>query len=749
MVLPPIETIPVMLLRFTPDADRETILDIIESLQQGGIIIVESEGLDENADEDKKAEIPVVLGLTTTQKLLEHEAELMRLRKPCRTNLSHVPVLPELFTRGNRADFIQHDLKHPEDYDAFGLFSSADRTLLLEAMINAIPAPIYLQKANLELCAYGNGGSLLQSLSFHDSDDVSTESAIMALKTQELIDAFCPVHIGRIKRRIAIETYKWWTPLPLDSMRDYYGEQTAYYFAWMDFMSRWFVLPGIVGLVVFLLRVLVNKQDVDTCEFTPFVGLLTFLWAVLCNKFWERRENQLAFDWGTFSFAGGPQESLLKLGRRPGFKGHMSINPVTGKKELYFSPAKRRLRYLVTFLVTLILLSFASTFMVISMNAQGYISSNDFPKDREHPLLYPFIARLAEPGGIFDAESPVKSIIPIIIRAAVVFAMNSVYSRIAERLTEFENHQTIVDHQNSLILKRILFEAFDAFIILFYLACFEKNVSLLRMELVGAFNVDTLRRVFTECALPYMMKNYSKREKVGRKKKDDDAKNNAPSGVLSEEADLEIYQQFDDYIEMLIQFGYVTLFASAYTLAPALAAIATFIEMRSDMWKLNHLHQRPNVMKTRGLGVWSSALKLIGWLSAFSNLLIFAFTSSQMRAWFPDWYSDSGDGKSVMKDSSAADVMFTLWMIEHAFLLIGFFVRVMIPSIPRNVRIELLRHSFFLEMEASRGRFATMKRYSREIARKSTNRQNSTSSQSANKERKIRESKPPGRMYSL
>ena len=99
------------------------------------------------------------------------------------------------------------------------------------------------------------------------------------------------------------------------------------------------------------------------------------------------------------------------------------------------------------------------------MNAQGYISSNDIPEDQEHPLHYPLIARLAEPGGIFDAESPVKSIIPIIIRAAVVFAMNSVYSVIAEKLTEFENHETIVSHQNSLILKRILFEAFDAFII--------------------------------------------------------------------------------------------------------------------------------------------------------------------------------------------------------------------------------------------------------------------------------------------
>jgi len=70
-----------------------------------------------------------------------------------------------------------------------GLFSSADRTLLLEAMIQAIPAPTYLQAANLALCAYGEGGSLLQSFKY---DGDSTESVITALKTQELIDGKCP-----------------------------------------------------------------------------------------------------------------------------------------------------------------------------------------------------------------------------------------------------------------------------------------------------------------------------------------------------------------------------------------------------------------------------------------------------------------------------------------------------------------------------------------------------------------------------
>ena len=50
---------------------------------------------------------------------------------------------------------------------------------------------------------------------------------------------------------------------------------------------------------------------------------------------------------------------------------------------------------------------------------------------------------------------------------------------------------------------------------------------------------------------------------------------------------------FDDYLEMFIQFGYVTLFSSAYPLAGLCALFNNLIEVRSDAFKLCFIHQRP------------------------------------------------------------------------------------------------------------------------------------------------------------
>ena len=41
--------------------------------------------------------------------------------------------------------------------------------------------------------------------------------------------------------------------------------------------------------------------------------------------------------------------------------------------------------------------------------------------------------------------------------------MNKLYRRVAEKLTDWENHETKIGHENSLIIKRFLFEAFDAY----------------------------------------------------------------------------------------------------------------------------------------------------------------------------------------------------------------------------------------------------------------------------------------------
>ena len=170
-------------------------------------------------------------------------------------------------------------------------------------------------------------------------------------------------------------------------------------------------------------------------------------------------------------------------------------------------------------------------------------------------LLLSGFAKLSEGGNIFDSNSWWKCYLPVILRAVAVTTMNSHYSKVAEQLTEWENHETTVDHGNSLIVKRFLFEAFDAYIILFYLAIYEGDIKLLRAELVGAFNIDTFRRLFTESILPYINRKFAanKKDPAGASKKNDVRKEHPSVDTLTSEADLDEYDQFGKKMTYLFQ----------------------------------------------------------------------------------------------------------------------------------------------------------------------------------------------------
>ncbi|KAL7543706.1 hypothetical protein ACHAXR_013200 [Thalassiosira sp. AJA248-18] len=743
MALPPVAKTPVLLMRFTPKASHEVIAAAIQALTEGGIIIVDSEGLhDENGklivggssdhgnNNNGKGSPVVVLGLTTTQGLLEHEAELLRISKPCGTSHRHIPTIMEPFSSGSaREDFINIKHVNDDDYDDEGLFNSAERALLVEcnyltirssikALIAAIPAPTsmlseedkHLPSKIVHKLRHSAVGNKVQAFAEDNEYETPTSTLFQVLRQNEYVDV-APVHIPRIKKRILKENYAIMTAPPLQAIRDYYGEGVAFYFAWMNFMTWWFAFPGMLGLVVYVLRVY-RGHTIDDCDLTPFVGLATFCWAVLCTRYWERYEAELAYKWGTFAVTEG---DTLRLGKRIGFKGKMRSSPITGAKERYYPAYKRQLKCVVSAIITIFILAGACVVMVISMNVQGYVSRADRELwgERDHPLYFPFFSQLAEEGGIFDANSSWKIYGPVILRAIVVVNMNSQYSHLAEMLTEWENHETVLGHQNSVILKRVLFEAFDASVVLFYLAFFERDIYLLRSELVGAFNVDALRRVFTECVLPYICKCFKKeKDPVGMSKKNDDLTKDA-TGYLASEAELEQYDTFDDYIEMLIQFGYVTLFASAYPLAAFLAMGANMIEIRSDLWKITHLCRRMSPVRANGIGMWKLSLKAIAWLAAGSNLLIFAFTSSQMQQWFPEFYvTDEITGRTSPGASSSNEILLIVLIIEQFLVVIAGLVNNSVPTIPQSVCIDIQRRNWFHEHLASKRRHRTATRTS-------------------------------------
>merc|ERR1711918_142008 len=89
---------------------------------------------------------------------------------------------------------------------------------------------------------------------------------------------------------------------------------------------------------------------------------------------------------------------------------------------------------------------------------------------------------------------------------------------------------------------------------------------------------------------------------------------------------------FDDYLEMIMTYGYITLFAAAFPFGAGITCIFLYIEIRTDIFKLEKLARRPLSVKTNTIGTWEFALKVLTYGSIFTNLMLSCFASDQIDA---------------------------------------------------------------------------------------------------------------------
>lgn len=100
---------------------------------------------------------------------------------------------------------------------------------------------------------------------------------------------------------------------------------------------------------------------------------------------------------------------------------------------------------------------------------------------------------------------------------------------------------------------------------------------------------------------------------------------------------------FNEYLEMVLQYGFVTIFVAAFPLAPFFALLNNVLEMRFDAKKLLKFHRRPVTQRVRDIGVWYRILDCISKLSVITNGFIIAFTSEFIpRLVYQHFISDDG-----------------------------------------------------------------------------------------------------------
>eukprot|EP00934_Nitzschia_sp_Nitz4_P001951 Nitzschia sp. Nitz4//scaffold78_size91513//55130//57271//NITZ4_004933-RA/size91513-processed-gene-0.93-mRNA-1//-1//CDS//3329558142//1951//frame0 len=676
MGLLPAHTTPILLLKWTEKAlSHEGFVGQIKKLLEEHQLIV------------LPTASPKTVGLTASQKALEEQAERDHLVKPRKIpvssesgNVSSEPfeIIQDHFQLSFRKEFGNVHNNAPL-LDDQGLFTEQERCQLVLGLLDEV---FVSQEPLLEL---------LQETKTAPTDVPSRPRQLHhLLHSHDWIEVLTPVHTRPLQTTIQKKT---WFPLltmmpPTQMIQDYYGPEIAYYFAFMGFLGTWLFRLGLLGAATFLFR-LYRNDIIDEDEYTPFYGIACFLWAILLCRFWERQEYSLAYQWGTLDITQTVDEYQRDLDlttspyyahRRPEFQGTLRISPVTGQQELFYPGWKRKVQYIISAVVTGLLLAVAFSVMILSLNLQGYIR----PKTHYHPFHIAYAAAFADEGALFDSNHSIKSLLPVVLHAGSILCLNTLYRKVAEQLTEWENHETQTAHDNSLILKRFLFEAFDCYIALFYLAFYERDVEKLRSELVAVFNVDTLRRLATEVILPYLRHRYL--DPATPKQEDH-----------SNDLLLDEYESFDDYMEILIQFGYVTLFASAYPMASLVMSLAVWVEIRSDMYKLAHLCQKPLIRdRVQDIGVWKQILQFMVWFSCLTNCLLFGFTSDQMMHYLPNFYTRDAAGDTYMVNDKGWLVILVIFGLERSLIVLGLILNAMIPMIPEELKVMMQRRIYLL-----------------------------------------------------
>lgn len=435
--------------------------------------------------------------------------------------------------------------------------------------------------------------------------------------------------------------------LPLDDIKEYFGEKIALYFAFTEHSAKWLLFPAIIGLP---LQVAVFAMNDYNAPFLPVFSVLIALWAVFMLELWKRKEKTIAMVWGTLGF----EETEVD---RPDFQGETIDSFIDGSQIRYF-PSKTRSKYLFQSFMGILTMVLLVVGVVVSIYVLRYAVSPDV--------------------GDSNAQT-----IASIANALQIQIINYIYSFVANALAERENHRTNTEFEDSMITKIFLFQFVNSYASFFFLAfvaehfgdCPESGcMSVLAINLAIIFGSRLATGNLMELLIPYLsyQYKYSKQmllygDKISRPEKEHmlDPYDSMASSL-------------EDYAELAIQFGYTAMFVTALPCAALFACVSTMVEIKGDGWKLLNLHQRPFPKGAEDIGMWQSIFLMIAVIAVVTNAGLTVFTMSVL-----DDYSE----------------VFRYWVfILFQWVVFAFqaFIMEAIPDIPEEIEIQLERTDFIV-----------------------------------------------------
>ncbi|XP_056595449.1 anoctamin-3 isoform X3 [Triplophysa dalaica] len=521
-------------------------------------------------------------------------------------------------------------------------------------------------------------------------EDGKAKMGINRLLGNNTYEAAFPPHEGSYKSRHPIKTHGaqnhrhllyerwarwgiWYKYQPLDLIRRYFGEKIGLYFAWLGWYTGMLIPAALVGLFVFLYGLFtmdssqVSKEICeanttimcpmcegncsswtlsDSCVYakvthlfdnggTVFFAIFMAIWATVFLEFWKRRRAELTYDWDLIDW----EEEEEEL--RPQFEAKYSrkerVNPISGKPEP-FQPLTDKLSRLMV--------SVSGIFFMISLVLTAVFAV----------VVFRLIAM--EKFASFQWEFVKKnwqfatSGTGVCINFMIIMSLNVVYEKVAYLLTNLEHPRTESEWENSFALKMFLFQFVNLNSSTFYIAFFlgrfagrpgdyNKLFNRWRMEechpsgclidlclQMGVIMV--LKQIwnnFMELGYP-LLQNWWSLRKIKRAGEQSKSKEELPQWDRDWNLQpMNTHGLVDEYLEMVLQFGFTTIFVAAFPLAPLLALLNNIIEIRLDAYKFVTQWRRPMPARATDIGIWHGILEGIGVVAVITNAFVIAITS--------------------------------------------------------------------------------------------------------------------------
>ncbi|XP_068611524.1 anoctamin-2b [Brachionichthys hirsutus] len=240
----------------------------------------------------------------------------------------------------------------------------------------------------------------------------------------------------------------------------------------------------------------------------------------------------------------------------------------------------------------------------------------------------------------------------VIINLVVILVLDEIYGAVALWLTEFEIPKTETSFEERLILKAFLLKFMNAYAPIFYVAFFKGRFAGRPGNYVYVFNdyrmeecapggclielciqlsiimlgKQLIQNNIFEIGIPKLKKLL--RAIKDKRSTEEERKEERPPQQWKLDYALAPFEGLTpEYMEMIIQFGFVSLFVASFPLAPVFALLNNVIEIRLDAKKFVTELRRPVAVRAKDIGIWYNILSGMGKFSVIINAFVISFTS--------------------------------------------------------------------------------------------------------------------------